>query len=163
MLLRRVSLSCRYCLNGEKHVLHINPGRSDRSVPTQKVNCMDNKTYVAVTFHDLLPSSDVNVACWCIVAAVFTHRLVSLMKDWHSYYLLNDSIMQAMQLHTPSILTVYINISMQLRDWLNFLWDKELYARVTRPLLDYSERGLGTRLHDNIIWVLACYHYVLVS
>ena len=32
--LRRVSLSCRYGLNGEKHVLHINPNRSNHSVPT---------------------------------------------------------------------------------------------------------------------------------
>ena len=29
---------------------------------------------------------------------------------------------------------------------IEFLWDKALYGRVTRPLLDFSERGLGTRL-----------------
>ena len=31
--------------------------------------------------------------------------------------------------------------------WLiEFLWGKALYGSVTRPLLDFSERGLGTRL-----------------
>ena len=35
ILLQRVCLSCKYGLNGEKHVLRINPGRSDRSVPTE--------------------------------------------------------------------------------------------------------------------------------
>ena len=33
-MLRRVCLSCRYGWNGEKHVICINPGRSDGSVPT---------------------------------------------------------------------------------------------------------------------------------
>ena len=33
--------------------------------------------------------------------------------------------------------------------WLiEFFGDKALYGRVTRPLLNFSKRGLGTRLHS---------------
>ena len=40
---------------------------------------------------------------------------------------------------------------------IKFLWDKALYGRVTRPLLDFSERGLGTRLevHTGIILLVS--------
>ena len=47
---------------------------------------------------------------------------------------------------------------------IKFLWDKALYGRVTRPLLDFSERGLGTRLLSirvrKIVWAR---DYVRVS
>ena len=33
---------------------------------------------------------------------------------------------------------------------IEFLWDKALYGSVTRPLLDFSERGVGTRLNIDV-------------
>ena len=34
----------------EWHILHIKPGRSDRSVPTIANNCMDNNTHSFIAF-----------------------------------------------------------------------------------------------------------------
>ena len=43
------------------------------------------------------------------------------------------SIMQAMQLRTPSILTAYTNISMWLRDWLNSFGTRHCMAVLPDP------------------------------
>ena len=43
-IVEKSSLSCSYGLNSKKHILRINCGRSDRSVPTITSNCTDNNT-----------------------------------------------------------------------------------------------------------------------
>ena len=39
---------------------------------------------------------------------------------------------------------------------IEFLWDKALYGRVTRSLLDFSERGLGTSLSCDHVLMSIC-------
>ena len=39
---------------------------------------------------------------------------------------------------------------------IEFLWDKALYGRVTRRLLDFSERGLGMRLSCDHVLMSIC-------
>ena len=76
ILLLGVSLSHKYGLNGEKHVLHIHSGLSYCSVPTIASNCLDNNTHSSLIWlHDLLPSSNVYIVCWCTMAALFAHGM----------------------------------------------------------------------------------------
>ena len=61
-----VSLSSRYGLDGEKHVLRFNCGQSYRSVSTIASNCSDNNMHSSSASFGLtisLPSSSVYVAC----------------------------------------------------------------------------------------------------
>ena len=81
ILLRRVSLRCRYGLNGEKYILHINSGQSDRSVPKIVSNCSENNKHSSSAFSFTISCKQHCICCLlmycssrCIVAAVFAHR-----------------------------------------------------------------------------------------
>ena len=64
-IVKKSFLTCRYGLNGTKHILHITPGRSDCSVPTIANNCMDNNTrsFIAFGFMISCQANNANIAC----------------------------------------------------------------------------------------------------
>ena len=91
---------CRYSLNGEKHVLPINPGRSCSNIVD---NCMGNKTYIALS---LSPASRSLTKQWCKCCLLMYHG-----SSLHSEQFKHASHATVQ----PSILT--INIGMWLR-WI---------------------------------------------
>ena len=113
-----VSLSSRYGLNGEKHVLRFNCGQSYHSVFTIASNCSDNNMHIALA----LPSTSRSLC----QAAVY-----SLLADvaWQQSLLIGEAsaspshgslgtdtifsiysiIQPCMHLCTPSILTAWVH------------------------------------------------------
>ena len=80
-----VYLTCRYGLNGTKHILHIKPGWSDRSVPTIANNCMDNNTHSFIAFGFMIScqANNINVSRWCIVGSSL-HSKARLVPHCHT-------------------------------------------------------------------------------